>query len=121
MKVMDPICEMEVESPSKYFSDIENIRYDFCSSACKIKFDQDPKYFINKKKENKQPTYRITTDGRESIDIPIIGMDCASCALTIEKEVNKLSGIKSSHVNYASEKVHVDFYSDLISVNEIVE
>ncbi|WP_336644904.1 heavy metal translocating P-type ATPase [Microbacterium sp. USHLN186] len=41
------------------------------------------------------------------IDLQIGGMTCASCALRIEKKLNKLDGVSAS-VNYATEKAHVD-------------
>ena len=40
------------------------------------------------------------------IDLEIGGMTCASCAMRIEKKLNKLDGIEAS-VNYATEKARV--------------
>ncbi|MCA9386757.1 heavy metal translocating P-type ATPase, partial [Candidatus Dojkabacteria bacterium] len=40
---------------------------------------------------------------------PIIGMHCASCKLLIEKMVGKVEGVKSVHVNYATEKMTIEF------------
>lgn len=37
----------------------------------------------------------------------IQGMHCASCALLIEREIKKVSGVTSVNVNYGSEKAHV--------------
>ena len=45
------------------------------------------------------------TSGR--IDLSIGGMTCASCAMRIEKRLNKLDGVTAS-VNYATEKARVD-------------
>lgn len=45
----------------------------------------------------------------------IIGMHCASCALTIEKTVSGLNGIKSAQVNFASETLLVEF--DELKIN----
>ncbi|MEV7397908.1 heavy metal translocating P-type ATPase [Aeromicrobium sp. NPDC092404] len=45
-----------------------------------------------------------TTD---RIDLTIGGMTCASCAMRIEKRLNKLDGVTAS-VNYATEKARVD-------------
>ena len=39
----------------------------------------------------------------EIISYKIEGMTCASCAISIEKETEKVDGVKSSKVNYASE------------------
>lgn len=42
----------------------------------------------------------------DSIELDISGMTCASCAMRIEKKLNKLDGI-SATVNYATEKARV--------------
>jgi len=43
----------------------------------------------------------------------IIGMDCASCAVSIEHSVKKINGVKDANVNYASEKLFVDFEKEI--------
>ncbi|MCR4275391.1 MAG: heavy metal translocating P-type ATPase [Candidatus Wolfebacteria bacterium] len=43
----------------------------------------------------------------------IIGMDCASCAAAIEYSVKKINGVKDANVNYASEKLFVDFEKEI--------
>jgi len=44
----------------------------------------------------------------DSIDLAISGMTCSSCAMRIEKKLNKLEGV-SATVNYATEKAKVSF------------
>jgi Cu+-exporting ATPase len=46
-------------------------------------------------------------DMTDRIDLSIGGMTCASCAMRIEKRLNKLDGVTAS-VNYATEKARVD-------------
>ncbi|MBI2110035.1 heavy metal translocating P-type ATPase [Candidatus Woesearchaeota archaeon] len=41
--------------------------------------------------------------------IPISGMHCASCAVTIEKSLKKSRGISNSSVNFATERATVDY------------
>ncbi len=48
-------------------------------------------------------------DTREHLDLPIVGMTCASCAMRIEKRLNRLDGVEAS-VNYATEQASV-FYA----------
>ena len=43
-----------------------------------------------------------------SIELPIEGMTCASCAARIEKKLNRLDGVSAS-VNYATEKASVEY------------
>ncbi|MBE7512718.1 MAG: copper-translocating P-type ATPase [Anaerolineales bacterium] len=52
--------------------------------------------------------------------LPIIGMTCANCAATIERNVRKLSGIVSAEVNLASERLTVNYDPALLSHDEIV-
>ena len=49
---------------------------------------------------------RPQTPDAESIELDISGMTCASCAMRIEKKLNKLDGVTAS-VNYATEKASV--------------
>jgi Cu+-exporting ATPase len=46
------------------------------------------------------------------IELQIGGMTCASCAMRIEKKLNKLDGVQAS-VNYATEKAQVTARADL--------
>lgn len=40
------------------------------------------------------------------VDLDISGMTCSSCAMRIEKKLNRMAGVEAS-VNYATEKAHV--------------
>jgi Cu+-exporting ATPase len=45
----------------------------------------------------------------KKITIPVSGMDCASCAMNIERRLKKLKGVEEANVNYATEKASVDY------------
>ena len=47
-----------------------------------------------------------------SIELTIGGMTCSSCAMRIEKKLNKLDGV-SATVNYATEKAKVTFVASV--------
>ena len=58
----------------------------------------------------------------DSIELPITGMTCASCANRIERKLNKIDGVQAS-VNYATETATVSYAGpvtpqDLISTVE---
>lgn len=44
----------------------------------------------------------------ERIELTLEGMHCASCALTIEKGLSKVSGVVTAKVNFASEKAYIE-------------
>ncbi|MDD3364560.1 MAG: heavy metal translocating P-type ATPase [Syntrophomonas sp.] len=48
------------------------------------------------------------------------GMTCANCALTIEKGVGKMKGVKSAAVNFASEKLILELDPSIVSEEEIL-
>ncbi|HRN69691.1 MAG TPA: heavy metal translocating P-type ATPase [Candidatus Woesebacteria bacterium] len=50
---------------------------------------------------------------------PIIGMHCASCKMLIERMVSKVEGVKFVNVNYATEKITVEFDEQVTGVEEL--
>lgn len=59
-------------------------------------------------------------DSEEAKQFKLSGMNCANCALNIEKGLNKMNGVKSATVNFASEKLIVDFDRSIVSEAEIL-
>jgi Cu2+-exporting ATPase/Cu+-exporting ATPase len=57
----------------------------------------------------------------EKITIPIKGMHCASCALTIEKAISKVNGVDSIKVNYGTEKATIEFDKTATSIDQMSE
>ncbi len=50
--------------------------------------------------------------------LKIEGMTCASCALAIERSVGKIEGVSKVNVNFATEKLDVE-YDDSVSVEDV--
>ena len=55
----------------------------------------------------------------DSLELPITGMTCASCANRIERRLNKLDGVTAT-VNYATEKAHVDYDAAAVEPAELL-
>ena len=55
----------------------------------------------------------------ETLELPITGMTCASCANRIEKKLNKLDGVEAS-VNYATEKASVRYDAAAVEPEQLV-
>lgn len=58
--------------------------------------------------------------GDEQVSIVVGGMHCASCAKIIEKELQKVSGVKEANVNFAAEKARVIFDSSKTNTNDLI-
>jgi P-type Cu+ transporter len=55
----------------------------------------------------------------EKLELPIDGMTCASCAVRVEKKLNKLEGVTAA-VNYATERASVEFDAGVVSPEQLV-
>ena len=55
----------------------------------------------------------------KTMDLPIEGMHCASCAVSIEKSLNNVEGIDEASVDLNSEKAHVVMDSKKVSIDDI--
>ncbi len=51
--------------------------------------------------------------------IPVAGMTCANCAMTIERTLKKLPGVSTAAVNFASEQAGVAFDDTTVTVLDI--
>jgi Cu2+-exporting ATPase len=47
--------------------------------------------------------------------VPVLGMSCASCAVSVESMLQSLEGIQEAKVNYASQSVQVAYDKDVLS------
>ncbi len=54
-------------------------------------------------------------------NLPIRGMDCASCAASIEAIVRKMAGVANVGVNYPTQKMKVEYDSTLTSREQIIK
>ncbi len=51
---------------------------------------------------------------------PVLGIECASCVKKIESVLNKTEGVINVGVNFASEKVLVEYDDEKISLTKLV-
>ena len=52
--------------------------------------------------------------------LPVTGMTCTNCARAIGLNVNKLSGVKDANIDFASEKLTIEFDPTIISEKDII-
>ena len=56
----------------------------------------------------------------KKVILPVTGMTCANCAANIERGLKKLSGVEQGQVNFASERVQVDYDSSKTDIQGII-
>ena len=139
----DPVCRMEVDEKKAKFKLVRKGKeYYFCSKNCYDKFLSQRKVTISKKplkdesiKSTKIEDFRDAenpkdfpanliikkeSDGQtKKIILPIKGMHCASCAMTIVKSLKRIAGVKDANVNFASDKAAVEFDAGKANENDL--
>ncbi len=132
----DLVCGMEVKEDATATSSLsKGKKYYFCSLACKTKFDENPEEYLKQevikdteaemggqtfqeknilKPENKKGA--VT----ERIDLPIMGMSCASCASTIQRDLSFLKGVEKANVNFATSKATLFFQPLVIKPEDFI-
>jgi Cu+-exporting ATPase len=131
----DPVCGMEVkENEAAGVSTYKDKAYYFCSTNCKEKFDEAPEAYIKSDEgdeegddegesiasyKKKLETERPKAES-ERIDLPIVGMSCASCATTVQKSLIDLEGVKKANVNFANSKATVLYHPQLINTKDFI-
>jgi len=53
----------------------------------------------------------------EKVELVVIGMTCASCAMSVEKALKKVDGVISATVNLATRKATVEFNPSIVNVS----
>ncbi|MFQ6083347.1 MAG: heavy metal translocating P-type ATPase [Candidatus Aminicenantia bacterium] len=121
----DTVCGMEVKKEEAFGSSThQGKEYFFCSKSCKEKFDENPEKYIQpeaKSEENiKRRPEQVEGVRYERIDLPIVGMSCASCAQTIQKRLSDLKGVNNANVNFATSKATVFYQPQLIKPEDFI-
>ena len=60
-------------------------------------------------------------DTVKSVSLPVLGMTCANCALTIERNLKRTDGVNETAVNYATERAQVAYDPSVVGTKELVK
>jgi len=134
----DLVCGMEIKEKEAATSSLyKGKEYYFCSRTCKKKFDETPERYIESEEreegdsspdedeslseiEKKSVVENVDKAKSERIDLPIVGMSCASCASTIQRGLADLKGVEKANVNFATSKATVLFQPQLAKPEEFI-
>ena len=59
--------------------------------------------------------------GEQRVTLPITGMHCANCVLTVERSLKKAQGVSDAAVNFATEQATVSFDPLLVKPADLVK
>jgi len=136
MMAKDLVCGMEVKEEEAAGSSVyKGNKYYFCSPECKQKFDEAPEKYIKSEEgeedegdegeshlgEKKKPVHeREQEEKYEKIDLPIVGMSCATCVSTIQRGLTSLKGVEKANVNFATSRATILYEPQLVKPEDLI-
>lgn len=110
-ETVDPTCGMTVKIPkAAAMSVLQDRFFYFCNKTCKKIFDASPdKYFEAEKEGGFETVAHLLGKDLNKAELPITGMNCASCVAEVEKGLSRMNGIVDARVNFATEKATIYF------------
>ncbi|MGH2579435.1 MAG: heavy metal translocating P-type ATPase [Actinomycetota bacterium] len=100
-KVTDPVCGMQIDAALAAATRVQDgTTYYFCSPACAARFDED------------EPR----RDGAaQRADFQVAGLDCPTCAATVERALGRLPGVGTVSADGVSGRTTVEYYAAHVS------
>jgi Cu+-exporting ATPase len=112
-------CALNIQRNLGKLKGVKEANVNFATEQASVVFDQEKIHI-------KDLTDKIHDIGYETvtatIEIPIKGMTCTNCAMTIERTLNeKVPGVINASVNFATERAHVEYIPTIATVEDIIE
>ncbi|MCL4394284.1 MAG: heavy metal translocating P-type ATPase [Chloroflexi bacterium] len=124
--VRDPVCGMEIDDRAVFAARrVNGRRYSFCSPGCVDQFDHNPSQYVHANAAGKPIVGSATTGvnpslaGPVRVELPIVNLDCATCALTTERVLGGMEGVQKANVNCATGKAHVTYDPARVSLTDM--
>jgi Cu+-exporting ATPase len=111
-------CAANIERGLKKLEGVQNTNVNFAAEQAVVAFD--PKQLHVKEVVNniERSGYKVVS---EKIELPVTGMTCANCAANIERALNKkVPGVVQAAVNFATERVSVEYIPGVSGIDDIV-
>ncbi|MDH4206842.1 MAG: heavy metal translocating P-type ATPase, partial [Desulfobacteraceae bacterium] len=111
-------CALNIERGLKKLEGVQRTNVNFAAEQAVVAFDPKQLHAKDIIKNIQGSGYTVTTAKTE---IPVTGMTCANCAANIERTLNKkVPGVVQAAVNFATERVSVEYILDVSGIDDIV-
>jgi Cu+-exporting ATPase len=111
-------CVSTVERSLKRLEGVGDVQVNLANERAIVHFDPGSVTASALVEQVERTGYGVVVD---ELDLAITGMDCANCASTVEKGLQRLEGVVSASVNLTTEHARIQYLPDLVSRREIVQ
>lgn len=109
-------CANRIEKGLSKMEGVQEANVNFALEKASVTFD--PKVVTVQQMEEKIEKLGYGT-AKETVDLQLIGMYCAACAVKIEKVVSRMPGVSEANVNFAMETARVEYNPAEVSLGDI--
>ncbi len=113
-------CAVTIEKSLNAVKGVSEAAVNFAAEKATVEYDSSQVKGADLAKAVGSAGYSIV-GGKEKAIFKIGGMSCASCAQTIEKNLNKEKGVAKATVNFASQTAIVNYDSAMLGLGDIEE
>jgi len=111
-------CALAVERTVKKVPGVKAASVNFATEQASLSFDPDLVQIEKLVEKIQDAGYGVA---KATVDIPVTGMTCANCAMTIERTLKKkVPGVVNASVNFASERASVEYIPSLTGIDEMI-
>ena len=112
-------CAANIERVVKKLDGVAEANVNFAAENAAVSFDPRKLQLQEVVDKIHKSGFGVTTT---RVEMPVTGMTCANCAANIERTLNnKVNGVLNASVNFASERVLVEYVPGTVEVEDIVE
>lgn len=112
-------CAANIERVVKKLDGVAEANVNFAAESAAVAFDPRQLQLQDLVEKIHKSGFGVTTT---KVEMPVTGMTCANCAANIERTLNKkVSGVVNAAVNFASERVLLEYIPGVLDVADIVE
>jgi len=111
-------CALNIERNVKKLPGVKETNVNFATEQAAISFDSNEIQVRDLIEKISDAGYGVP---KTTAEFPVTGMTCANCAMTIERTLNKkVPGVANASVNFAAERVLVEYIPTLTNTDEMI-
>ncbi len=111
-------CAANIERGVKKLPGVAEVNVNFAAESAAVSFDPQLLQLQDVVEKITHSGYGVAT---AKLEMPVTGMTCANCAANIERALNKkTAGVVTAAVNFATERVSVEYVPGVVNADDIV-
>ncbi|UCF72083.1 MAG: copper-translocating P-type ATPase [Deltaproteobacteria bacterium] len=111
-------CALNIQRNLKKLKGVKEANVNFATERASVSFDQEQVKIGDLADKIHDAGYGVAM---ATVEIPVTGMTCANCAMTIERALSKkVPGVLKASVNLATERARVEYIPTITTIEDII-